>query len=69
MLCLKLAAQSGVELAPEMAGKLVALGLRGDSRLLVDAIEPAYNASACRPGVPAIRGDESDAGMHRMPFA
>jgi hypothetical protein len=27
---------------------LVASGLRGDRRLLVDAIEPAYNASVCR---------------------
>ncbi|MGR8025267.1 hypothetical protein, partial [Burkholderia cenocepacia] len=59
----------GVEVGQKTAGKLVELGLACDRRLRLDAIEPAYNATACRPGVHAIRGDESDAGMHRMPLA
>src|ERR1700754_1498408 len=37
------------------AQRLVAHGLRADRHLLVDAIERAYNASVCRPGVPTIR--------------
>jgi hypothetical protein len=40
--------------AAEIAQSLVALGLQPDSRLLVDAIERAYNASVCRPEFPTF---------------
>src|ERR1700739_1343493 len=36
------------------AQRLVAYGLQGDRRLLVDAIERAYNASVCRRGSPTL---------------
>src|ERR1700761_2420414 len=44
------------------AQRLVAYGLRADRHLLVDAIERAYNASVCRPGVPTFGRQAQRAG-------